>query len=213
MWRGGSVPGRRVSRRSSVGALARRDRGRLDLGRAKLLLLGREEPRGPHVLRHEQACCLSRVGDQTLRGTDDLVLFFCREAQPSLVHSVREAERSADDVAGLLEIGHEGQDFVDATVVRLVGYVWVQRNEISFDGGIEPIKYAVESLAFTGVAAVRSFECVPELLHHVFKHVGHAERLARRSADCHHGGFSGSRVQVNRQRRVRCVHVVRQKTP
>ena len=85
---------------------------------AKARFLGREQPRRPDISAHEYGCGRAQIGADPFQDGADFGLALLGEGEPAFQPLGGEWHQAAiDDVAGVLEVGGEGEDGSDALLV------------------------------------------------------------------------------------------------
>ena len=105
--------------------------------------------------------------DQPLQHRADLAAALGRERQIAL-DLLGEVRRDAafDDVAGMFEIGDEGQDLRQPPIVLGIEGFVVERGQIGLDRAVEPIEHVVEPPGFGDALAVAATERLERALQH-----------------------------------------------
>src|SRR6266404_1113962 len=112
---------------------------------------------------------------QPLEHGADLGLAFGREGEAAFQALGGDRDQAlVDDVAGMFEIGDEGEDLAQPAIVGIVERLRVEPGQINLDRAVEPVEYIVEPLGrgeLLAVAAIERIECAAQ---HRFDDIGHA---------------------------------------
>ena len=104
----------------------------------------------PRVFGHEHGRGGPRVADQPLDHLPDFVAALASEKSDAALDALGGERHQAllEDIAGMLDVGREGEDFRQAAVLGVVESVDVERGQVFLDRPVEPVEHIVHALGF-----------------------------------------------------------------